>query len=234
LIVTHGTPATQAVKEAAGKLPIVFATIGDPVGVGLVASLAKPGGNITGLSLLASDLSRKRLEMLKEILPRVTRVALLSNPANASLSLQLDEAAAAARLLNLELQAIPVQHDRDWEQGIETAAKSRIDAILTTSDSLQVNRRVEIVGRAMAYRIPVIAEYREVVLAGAVFSYGPSREDNWRRAASYVARILSGEKPADMPVEQPSRYHLAVNLRSARALDIDISSLLFRADEVIE
>jgi putative tryptophan/tyrosine transport system substrate-binding protein len=234
LIVTHGTPTTQAVKEAVEHLPVIFATIGDPVGAGLVASLAKPGGNLTGLSLLASDLGRKRLEMLKEILPGATRVALLTNPANASLLMQVNEVTAAARLLGLELQSISVQQDSDLAQGIEAAAESRADAIITTSDSLQVNRRVHIIERATAHRIPIIAEYREVVLAGALFSYGPSREDNWRRASTYVSRILKGEKAADLPVEQPSAFHLAVNVRTARALSIDVSSLLFRTDEVID
>ncbi|MFC5084862.1 ABC transporter substrate-binding protein [Microvirga arabica] len=234
LIVTHGTPAVEAVKKAAESLPIVFATIGDPVGAGLVQSLRRPGGNITGLSILASDLSHKRLEIVKETMPRLKRVAMLSNPSNESLNVQLAETVAAARMLGLELQSIPVQHARELESAVSTAASAHADAIIITSDSIQMNRRTEIVERAMSHRIPAISEYREIALAGALLSYGPSREDCWRRAASYVARILHGANPGDLPVEQPSKYNLVINLRTVRALGVDVSPLLFRADEVIE
>jgi len=235
LIVTHGTPAAYAMKKAAANLPIVLATIGDPVGAGLAESLARPGGNITGFSLIASDLSRKRLEILKEAVPRASRVALLSNPRNASLVLQVKEAEAAAQIIGLELQLLPVQDVRDLEPSIKAAAEGRANAIITTSDNIQVIQRAQIVNLAMGYQIPVIAEYREIAEAGALLSYGPSRQDSWLRAAAYVDKILDGAKAADLPIEQPSRFELVINLKSARNLSLEISPyLLSRADEVIE
>jgi putative ABC transport system substrate-binding protein len=212
----------------------VFATIGDPVAAGLVASLAEPGGNITGLSLVASDLGHKRLEMLKEVIPGVKKVAILSNPANASLASQVKEADAAARHLGIELRPLAVERISDLVPAIDSAKQALVDAIITTSDSIQINHRAEIIKRAMEHRIPVIAEYQEVVESGALLSYGPSRKDNWRRAAAYVSKILRGAKPGELPIEQPSKYELFVNLKTAEALDIDLSPVLFRADEVIE
>lgn len=234
LIVAHGTPAVQAVSRAVQHLPVVFATIGDPVAAGLVKSLAEPGGNITGLSLVASDLGHKRLEMLKEVIPGVKQVAMLWNPANASLVSQVKEAEAAAGLLGIALRPLPVERPSDLGPAIDGARQVGVDAVISTSDSIQVNHRAEIIRRAMEHRMPVIAEYQEVVESGALLSYGPSREDNWRRAAAYISKILNGAKPGELPIEQPSKYELFVNLKTAQALGIDLSPILFRADAVIE
>jgi putative tryptophan/tyrosine transport system substrate-binding protein len=234
LVVSHGTPAVQAARRAVPNIPIVFATIGDPVAAGLVDSLARPGGNVTGLSLVASDLGHKRLEMLKEVVPGAKQVAILWNPTNASLASQVKEADTAARLLGLELIPISVERAPDLRPAVDRAKQAGVGAIITTSDSLQVNHRADIIKQAMEHNIPVVAEYREVVEAGALLSYGPSREDNWRRAAAYVSKILRGATPSDLPIEQPAKYELVVNLRTAQALGIDLSPVLFRADDVLE
>ncbi len=235
LIVTHGTPPVEAARKVAPSLPIVFATIGDPVGAGLVASLSRPGGNITGLSLLASDLSTKRLELMKETIPSLDRVAMLWNPANASLALQLRETEVAARSMGIGLISLPVQAAADLDPAIKDAYEQRAGAIITTSDNMQVSRRMQIVESAMQYKLPVIAEYREIAEAGALLSYGPSRKDSWRRSAAYVDRILRGSAPADLPVEQPARFELVLNRKSAKRLSIEPPrTILVRADEVIE
>ena len=235
LIVTHGTPAVQAIQKASDAVPIVFATIGDPIGTGIVTDLARPGGNVTGLSLLATDLSMKRLELLKEALPSSTRVAMLWNPANPSLALQFEGTRAAAQNLGLDLQSLPAGRTEDFEPAIRAAANARADAVITTSDSVQVSRRAEIVVIAARYRLPVMGEFVEIARAGALLSYGPSRQDLWRRSAGYVHKILNGTKPGELPVEQPTKFDLVINLNTAKALGLTIPpTLLARADEVIE
>jgi ABC-type uncharacterized transport system substrate-binding protein len=235
VVVTHGTPAVQALQKASPAVAIVFATIGDPVGAGIVASLARPGGNVTGLSLIATDLGTKRLEILKEALPHLRRVAMLSNPANASLVLQVSETEAAARLLGVQFDAIAAKSSDDLEAGIEAALAVRADAIITTSDSMQVSERARIVELAMRNRLPVIGEFREIAGAGALLSYGPNRVDMWRRAGDYVDKIFKGARPNDLPVEQPTRFELLINLKTARMLGLTVPpTLLARADEVIE
>ena len=235
VVVTHGTPAVQALQKASPAVAIVFATIGDPVGAGIVDSLARPGGNVTGLSLIATDLGTKRLEILKEALPHLRRVAMLSNPANASLVLQVSETEAAARLLGVQFKAIAVKSSDDLETGVEAALAVRADAIITTSDSIQVSERARIVELAMRNRLPVIGEFREIAGAGALLSYGPNRVDMWRRAGDYVDKILKGARPNDLPIEQPTRFELLINLKTAKALGLEVPpTLLARADEVIE
>jgi putative ABC transport system substrate-binding protein len=235
VIVTHGTPAVQAAQEASATVPIVFATIGDPLGAGVVASLARPGGNITGLSLIATDLSTKRLEVLKETLPHLTRVAMLWNPKNASLALQYKETEAAARQLGLRLHSLPAVTMADFDIGIKAAAETGADAVITTSDANQVSQRARIVELALRNRLPVVGEFREIAAAGALLSYGPNRVDMWRRAAGYVDKIFKGTKPSDLPVEQPTRFELIMNSKTARTLGLTIPpTLLARADEVIE
>jgi putative ABC transport system substrate-binding protein len=235
VIVTHGTPPVQAALRASKTIPVVFATIGDPVGAGIVASLAKPSGYATGLSLIATDLAVKRLEILKETLPRLNRVGILWNPGNASLALQFKETEEAAGALGIQLQSLPAMTVSDFESSIRSAADTGCDAIISTSDTLQISQRAQIVASAMRYRLPVVGEFREIVMAGALLSYGPSRGEMWRRAAEYVDKILRGTMAGDIPVEQPTRFELLINVKTAKALGLDISPMLrARADEVIE
>jgi len=235
VLVTHGTPPVQAAQRASNVLPIVFATIGDPVGAGIVASLARPGGNVTGLSLIATDLGAKRLEILKETLPRLNCVAMLWNPNNASLALQFKETQAAAQVLGLQFQSLPATTLDDFEPSIKTAANARCDAVISTSDTIQISQRAKIIATAIRHGLPVIGEFREIADAGAILSYGPSRADMWRRATEYVDKILKGTRAGDLPVEQPTRFDLVINLKTAKTLGLEIPpTLLARADEVIE
>src|SRR6266478_2018291 len=235
VIVTHGTPPVQAAQRASNVLPIVFATIGDPVGAGIVTNLARPGGNVTGLSLIATDLGAKRLEILKETLPRLNCVAMLWNPNNASLALQFKETQAAAQVLGLQFQSLPATTLDDFEPSIKAAANARCDAVISTSDTIQISQRAKIVATAIRHGLPVIGEFREIADAGAILSYDPSRADMWRRAAEYVDKILKGTKAGDLPVEQPTRFDLVINVKTAKALGLPIPpTLLARADEVIE
>jgi len=235
VIVTHGTPPVQAAQKASGTLPIVFATIGDPVGAKIVASLARPGGNVTGLSLIATELGTKRLELLREIVPGLVRVAMLWNPTNDSLVLQFRETETAARILNLQLQSLPVTTASEFSNAVKAAREARAGALITTSDSVQVGQRAEIAKLAVESRLPLMGEFREIAEAGAILTYGPSRTDMWRRAAGYVDKILKGAKPTELPVEQPTRFELILNLKTAKALDLAVPpTLIARADEVIE
>ncbi len=235
VIVTHGTPPVQAALRSSNVIPIVFATIGDPVGAGIVTSLARPGGNVTGLRLIATDLGAKRLEILKETLPRLNCVAMLWNPNNASLALQFKETQAAAQVLGLQFQSLPATTLDDFEPSIKAAANARCDAVISTSDTIQISQRAKIVATAIRHGLPVIGEFREIADAGAILSYDPSRADMWRRAAEYVDKILKGTKAGDLPVEQPTRFDLVINVKTAKALGLPIPpTLLARADEVIE
>jgi putative ABC transport system substrate-binding protein len=235
VIVASGTESALAAKKATQTIPIVMSNTGDPVGAGLVASLARPGGNITGLSLLATELSAKRLELLKEVLPGLARVAVLWNPSNASVALKFKETAAAARVLDLHLQSLEVRQLPDLEPQIQTAVRGRADALLTCDDQFLSSQRVHLMGLAMRYRLPLVSEFREFAEAGALFSYGPSLNDLARRAASYVDRILKGAKPANLPVEEPTKFEMIINLRTARALNLTVPSpMLLRADQTID
>ena len=235
VIVTHGTPPVLAAQRASNVIPVVFATIGDPVGAGIVNSLARPGGSVTGFSLIATDLSAKRLEILREALPHLSRVAMLWNPDNVSLALQFKEAEAAARTLGIQFQSLPAKTVDDIEPSIKAAANARCDAVISTSDTMQISHRTQIITTAMRHGLPVIGEFREIAAAGAIVSYGPSRVDMWRRAAEYVDKILKGTKAGDLPVEQPTRFDLVINLKASRALGLNVPpTLIARADEVIE
>lgn len=235
VLVTSGTPAVLAAKQASATIPIVFATIGDPVGAGAVASLSRPGGNVTGLSLQSTDLSRKRLELLKEVLPDLRRVAIFWNPGNSSLALQLQDTKEAARLLEIEIQSIAAVTADDFNAGIVTARNNNANALLLMSDGNQVANRAQIIEQATRSRLPVLGEYSQFADAGALLSYGPNTVDNWRRAADYVDKILKGAKPSDIPVEQPVRFELVINLKTAKAIGVELpASILLRADQVIE
>lgn len=235
VIVVSGTESAQTAQKTTKTIPIVMANVGDPVGAGLVASLARPGGNVTGLSLLATELSAKRLELLKEILPGVTRVAVLWNPNNASVALKFRETAGAARVLGLQLQSLEARNRGDLETQFHAATRARADALVTADDQFLSSQRTLIADLAVRHRLPVMSEFREFAEVGGLCSYGPSLTDLARRAASYVDRILKGARPEDLPVEQPTQFELSINLRTARELGLTVpASVLLRADKLIE
>jgi putative ABC transport system substrate-binding protein len=235
VIVTSGTESVQAAVRAGGGVPIVMASIGDPVGASVVASLARPGGIVTGLSLLATDLSAKRLELLKEALPATQRVAVLWNPGNASVVLKFKEKEMAASSLRMTVVSLQARQPEQFANAFETAGKAGAEAVLTTEDAVQVSNRNVIVSLATHHRLPVMSEFRSFADAGALMSYGPSIISLWRRSAAYVSKILNGAKPAELPIEQPTRFELVINLKTAKTLGIAVPpTLIARADEVIE
>ena len=235
VIVTHGTPGTLAAKRATTAIPIVTTTIGDPVGSGLVASLARPGGNLTGLSLLGPELGGKRLELLREVVPGLSRVAILWNRANPYNAELLRDAEAAARTLGVQLQSLAVRGPDDYEEALRAASGGRAGALVTVEDPLAVTQRARIVDLAAKNRLPAMYFAREFVDAGGLMSYGPSFADMYHRAATYVDKILRGARPADLPVEQPTRFELVVNLKTAKALGLTFPrSVLNLADEAIQ
>jgi putative ABC transport system substrate-binding protein len=235
VILTAGTEATDAARKATTRVPIVMAAIGDPVAAGFIASLARPGGNITGTSLLATELSAKRLDLLKQMLPALTRLAVLWGPNNASTVQKFSQIRSAAALLNVQIRSLELRVPADLEKSFETAAQFGAEAIMTTEDAIQIAYRTRVVELARDQRIPVASEFGEFARAGALMSYGPKILDAFRDAASYVDKILRGADPADLPVEQPTRFELVVNLKTAGALGVTVpESLVARADEVIE
>ena len=227
----------MAAKNATKTIPIVMAVVGDPVGTGVVASLARPGGNVTGLSILAPELSGKRLELLKEIVPGVSRVAVFGNPNSPSLDLMLRETQEAARSLGLQLQIIEVRPERsgDLEGAFRTASKGRAGALNVLASTGFVTQRKKLAELTAKNRLPAIYEDREIVESGGLISYGPDRSDLFRRAATYVDKILKGRKPADLPVEQPMKFEFVINLKAAKQIGLTIpQSVLYRADKVIK
>jgi putative tryptophan/tyrosine transport system substrate-binding protein len=234
VIVTSGTQAVMASKNATSVIPIVFATAGDPVGTGLVGSLARPAGNVTGLATLANELVGKRLELLREIVPGLRRVAIMGNVANPYMTLELGEVQAAARTLGLETITLEIRRAQDLAPAFE-ALKSRADALYVCTDALTNTHRIRINIAALGERLPTMHGSRDFVEAGGLMSYGPNFPDMFRRTADYVDKILRGAKPGDLPVEQPTKFDLVVNLTTAKALRLDVpATLLTRTDEVIE
>jgi ABC-type uncharacterized transport system substrate-binding protein len=234
IIVTSGTPQVLAVKQATSVTPIVFAAAGDPVASGLVASLARPGGNATGLSTLVVDLAAKRLELLREVVPGISRLAILGNVGNPLSVLELSEVRAAAGRLGLQVDTLEIRHAQDIGAALE-ALKGRADALYVSIDALVNARRIQINTAALGARLPTMHGSRDYVEAGGLMSYGPNYPDLFRRAGDYVDKILHGAKPADIPVEQPTKFDLVVNLTTAKALGLELPpTLLTRADEVIE
>ena len=235
IIVTAGTPAVIAAKQAAPVIPIVFAAAGDPVGAGLVTTLARPGGSVTGLSVLSVDLAGKRLDLLREAISNLGRLAIMGNVGNPIVVLELGELQAAARMLGLQVDALEIRRSQDIAPALE-AVKGRADALLVCQDLLtRGSNRLRINTLALAARLPVMHASRELIEAAGLMSYGPNFVDLYRRAGDYVDKILRGAKPADLPVEQPTKFDLVINLITARALGLTISpTLLARADEVIE
>jgi putative ABC transport system substrate-binding protein len=235
VIVAEGNPALVALKQATQSVPIVMSVVGDPVGSGFVASLARPGANITGLSNTAEQLSGKRLELLKELVPGLTRVALLRNPTNPTHAIFLRETEAAALTLGTTLVAFDFRSEGDLEGAFGAMVRDRVQAVVVLPQPLGVALRRPIADLATRYRMPVMFPSPEPVEAGGLISYGPSHTDLWRRAASYVDRILKGARPSDLPVEQPTHFDLVLNVKTARVLGLTIpSSLLLRATQTIE
>jgi putative ABC transport system substrate-binding protein len=234
VILTFGTPSSLAVKKATAVIPIVFAAAGDPVGTGLVASLARPGGNITGLSIQQTDVASKRLELLREILPGLRTVAILANISSPNSVLEMAEAQAAARTVGLTVVTSEVRGAEDIVPAFD-ALKGRADALYVCGSPLLTTNRIRINTLALGVRLPTMHGFRELTEAGGLMSYGPNFPDLFRRAAEYVDKILRGAKPSDLPVEQPTKFDLVLNLTTAKALGLEVpSSLLARADEVIE
>jgi putative ABC transport system substrate-binding protein len=235
VIVGVATLAPLAAKRATSTIPIVMAAAGDPVGSGLVASLARPGGNITGTSLMAPDLAGKRLELLTELLPGISRVAVLWNAANPYSALVFKETVGAARILGIELQSLEVRAPDDFDGALEAATGQHAAALITVEDPLTNSHRVKIAEFAAGKRLPTMAGIRIFADAGGLMSYGSNLDDIFRRSADYVGKILKGAKPSDLPVEQPTRFELVINLKSAKALGLTIpQSMLMLADELIE
>jgi putative tryptophan/tyrosine transport system substrate-binding protein len=236
IIVTGGGATTRAVKEATTTIPIVMTQDGDPVGNGFVASLARPGGNITGLATLAPEISGKRLELLKEIVPRLSRVAVLGNSAQPGNAQTLREVELAANAFGVQLQYLDVLGPKDIATGFRAAGKGRADAVLILLPGLVATaERPQIADLAAKRRLPAIYDRPEAVESGGLMSYGVSTADLDRRAATYVDKILKGAKPADLPVEQPKKFDLIINLKAAKQIGLTIpSNVLVRADKVIK
>jgi putative ABC transport system substrate-binding protein len=235
IIVTQGTPATLAAKQETTTIPIVMVGTGDPLTTGLVASLARPRGNVTGSTQLGAGLATKRLEILKEAVPKLSRVAFLWNSSNPDQKSHFHEAQAGARSLNVALQSVEVRNREDLELALTTLMRERPSALLMTADSVHQQFIADILAFASKNRLPAMYQLKENVERGGLMSYGANAADLVRRAATYVDKILKGAKPADLPVEQPTKYELVINLKTAKALGLTIPpSLLARADQIIE
>ncbi len=235
MVVATGDVESLAAKRAMPTTSIVMVLVPDPVAAGLVTSLARPGGNVTGLSTLAPELYAKRLELLKEVIPGVSRVGLLLNPTTAHAALASTHSASAARFLNVHLQSLTVRNPQELETVFSTISRERLQALVVVTDGVSFNQRDRIAGLAARVQVPTMCEVRDFVQAGSLMSYGPSYSDLARRAAIYVDKILKGARPADLPVEQPTKFELVINRKTAKALGLTIPpSLLLRADHVIE
>jgi len=235
VIVTEGTPAAIAAREGTSTIPIVMAVIGDPIAAGIVSSVARPGGNITGSTSMTPEIDAKRLELLKELVPDASRVAVLWNPVNPNNRARIPTMQAAARSLRLTLELVGAGDSEQLEQGFGAIVAARSQALIMESDLALLSRRERIVDFATKRRLPGLYAYREFVEAGGLASYAPSYSAMFRRAATYVDKILKGAKPGELPIEQPTKFELVINLKTAKALGLTISpALLQRADHVIE
>jgi putative tryptophan/tyrosine transport system substrate-binding protein len=235
VIVTRGTPPALAARNASRTIPIVMASIGEPVEAGLVQSLSRPGGNVTGLSAFVTQLTQKRIEIIKELAPRITRIGALDNVGNASVPAQWDETKLAAQTLGLEALMFDVRRPEDIAPSFDAAVAKAVDAFAVGNDSVVIASRHQIAALAARHRLPAIYATREYVDAGGLISYAAHYPDLYRRAASYVDKIFKGAKPANLPVEQPTKLEIVINLKVANTLGITVPpTLLARADEVIE
>ncbi len=235
VIVTGGPSAHEAAKQATSTIPIVVAVTGDPVAAGLVASVARPGGNITGLASMAPELVGKQLELLKEVAPKVSRVAVLRNPSNQGHPFVLRQAEGAARALGVQLHILQARTPPEIEAAFAAMSRQRAGGVLVLRDGLFIAQRTQIAALAAKNRLPAMYGLREEAEAGGLMAYGASVPHMYRRAATYVDKILKGAKPADLPVEQPTRFELVINMKTAKALGIKFpQSILIRADQVIQ
>jgi len=230
------TPGNIAARAATSTVPIIMVSVADPIGVGLIASLAQPGGNITGVTNIGAELAGKRIEILKEIVPTASKIAVFINPNDQNAALQMDSAKPAADKLGVQLEPIvQVRSGADLKGAFEAALRARADAAVRMLDPVATELRNQTVQLAAEYRLPVIYPFREDVAAGGLASYGPNLPGQYRQAATFVHKIFNGAKPADLPVEQPTKFDLGINLKAAKALGITVpATLLARADEVIE
>jgi ABC-type uncharacterized transport system substrate-binding protein len=235
VIAATGTLAPLAAKRATSTIPIVMINAGDPLGTGLVASLARPGGNITGMSLMAPELGGKRLELLKELVPQLAGVAVLWNAANPYSARVFKQVQAASSTLGIEVQSLELRSPDDFDGAFETVGRQHPDALMTIEDPLTFNNRNRIADFAFGQRLPSLSGLSEFAAAGGLISYGANQADLYRRACDYIDKILKGANPADLPVQQPTKFELVINLKTAKTLGMTIPpSLIARADEVIE
>jgi putative ABC transport system substrate-binding protein len=235
VIVTAGTPAALAVRRATTTIPLVMVAVGDPIGSGLVASLGRPGGNATGLVSIAPDLEGKRLQLLREVVPKLSDVTFLLNPANPFHVASEKEVRAAAKALGLKVSFVAVRAESEFDRAFQAIARQRPGALVMFADRLFLHHRARIVEFAAGNRFPAVYPYTELVEAGGLMSFGPSYPGMHKRAAYFVDKILKGVKPADLPMEQPSKFELVINVRTAKALGLTIPrSVLLRADELIQ
>jgi putative ABC transport system substrate-binding protein len=235
VIVTQGGIAVRAAKAATRTIPIVMAFAGDPVGIGAVASLARPGANVTGLSLLDEDLDGKRIELLKQAIPGLTRAAILWSATDPGMTLAADRVKAAAQALRISLQSLPVSEPGEFSGAFQAAGTGRAEALIVTAQAFTLRHRAQILDLVAKHRLPAMYTLRSFVDAGGLMGYGPSLSDLFRRAANYVDKILRGAKPADLPVEQPTQFEFVINMKTVRALGLTIPpSLMLRADQLIE
>jgi putative ABC transport system substrate-binding protein len=235
VIVAMSGAATQAAQQATRTIPIVMSLVNDPVGSGLVPSLARPGGNVTGTSVISPDLLGKQLQLLKEVVPKVSRVAFLRHPGNPASAANLREAEAAARVLGVRLQALEARNPQEIDSAFAAMTRERAGALLIHADALFGNQRKQIAELATKRRLPSIQLTTEYAEAGGLMVFGPNLLDLERRAATYVDKILKGAKPGDLPVEQPTKFELVINVRTAKAIGLTIpQSLLQRADQIID
>jgi putative tryptophan/tyrosine transport system substrate-binding protein len=234
VIVTYATPMVLATRQATSLIPIVFAIAADPLGTGLVASLARPGGNVTGLSVQNTDLAGKRIELLREVVPRLRRLAVMANVGNSGSVLEMGEVQTAARMIGLDVATLEIRRAEDIAAVFEEF-RDHVEALYVCIDTVLFSNRIRINALALSARLPTIVSNREFVAAGGLMTYGPNYLDLFRRAGDYVDKILHGAKPAEIPVEQPTRFDFIINLTTAKALGLQIPDrLLALADKVIE
>jgi ABC-type uncharacterized transport system substrate-binding protein len=234
-IAAAGFVGAQAAKAATATIPVIFASGVDPVASGVVASLSRPGGNVTGVSLISLELAAKRLELLRELMPQARVIALLINPDNPSTGTELTDAEAAARTLGVQIRKVTASNERDLDAAFATMQAPRVDALIVSQDGYFIHRRDQSIALAARHAVPAVYSWREYPAAGGLMSYAPSLAEGYRQVGIYIGKTLKGAKPADLPVEQPTKFELVINLKTAKALGLEVPWFLQqRADEVIE